>query len=104
MHKVNPRFLLIAGLVLLLAAGASWWWQGRTPTPRLMTDGSVTASQPDGDSLKLTVKYSADGAQRTATGTVNKAAFEWQGRTIWVCYEIDDPSAATLRLPYDPWC
>lgn len=70
-----------------------------------MTLGTVRTSdaQPEGR-LELTVGYVVAGAQRTLTGRVSGAAYEGQGKTVWVCFEPADPAHAYLRLPMDDLC
>lgn len=85
--------------------GGFWWWQqSQQPTYRSMTDGTVTEQKTDGSALVLTVKYRAGSAEHSIKGRVDKAAFDWQGRSVWVCYDPDEPTDASLRLPYDPLC
>lgn len=69
-----------------------------------MTAGTVSSSTPVGADLDLSVDYVVDGKTRSVKGTVDAAAFAWQGKSIWVCFEVNDPGRASLRLPYDPWC
>lgn len=70
-----------------------------------MTLGTVRTSDVQSKGrLELTVGYVVAGAQRTLTGRVNGAAYEGQGKTVWVCFEPADPAHAYLRLPMDDLC
>lgn len=103
----NPRLplaLLAAGIVLLAWGGFRWWQHSQQPDYRSMTEGTVTSRAVDGGDLQLTVNYRVGSGTHTVKGTVDADAFEFQGRAVWVCYSPDDPTDASLRLPYDPWC
>ena len=96
--------LIAAGLALILLAGYWWWSQSQRTPPRSMTEGTITSRTVDGKDLRVTVNYRVGRATHSVTGRVDRAALQWQGGAIWVCYEPGDPTKATLRLPYDPWC
>lgn len=91
-------------MALLLVGGFWWWQQSQQPDFRSMTEGTVTSRSADGADLQLTVGYRVGGRSYSVQGSVDADAFEFQGRSVWVCYAPDDPSSASLRLPYDPWC
>lgn len=98
-----PAVIFCAGLLLLLAGG--WWWMQSGPgTADGMAAGQVVQRSASGQDLDLTVAYEVDGARLETEGTVSRAAFDFQGGAVWVCYDPTDPKDARLRLPMDPWC
>lgn len=100
---VVPLAVIAVGVVLIAVALAGRLLH-HSADGRGMTDGTITARTTSGSELDLTVRYTVDGESREVKGSVDKAQFDWQGGAIWVCYVEKDPSQASLRLPYDPWC
>ncbi|NHN55653.1 hypothetical protein G9U51_07650 [Calidifontibacter sp. DB0510] len=106
-HRKLLRLQLAVGVIVLaiVAAGLTWWWNSQQQQRNwLMTYGSVQQSTTKDGRTQLTVGYQAGGRRHTVTGDVDPAAFAFGGRTVWVCYAVDDPATARLRLPTDPLC
>lgn len=98
--------LVVAGLILV-GAGYLAWQHFQTPSAvatRGMAAGSVVSSTPSGADVTLTVGYVAGGQRLQANGTVSAAAFDQQGKVVWVCFNPASPKETVLRLPMDPLC
>ncbi len=93
---------VLAALAIASATGA----MHRDSPKQQMALGTVTVTtnRPEGDVSRLTVRYDVRGRLRSTTGSVDTAAYEAQGRVVWVCFDPEKPGTTRLRLPLDPLC
>lgn len=97
--------------IVVLAAVAfllQQWWSGRQPDgperPGMAPATVVQQTPAQNGDTDLTVRYRVDGKTYDVTKPVDAAAFRTQGKVAWVCYALDDPTDASIRLPEDPLC